>query len=240
MVNPNVDFGININPQIPEEPHQVLWIEIPYQGQRTPKGRRPGELTLSADLVRNERVFVQLAQDVGRAVDWLVRERQVDRSRVGLLGTSLGGFAAATLYGMHDYRAVTVQLAGGDVAKVLFNGNWLTRDLQAALVERGLDEDAVRDRLKAMNPVTWADPARKDGVLLVAAELDEIVPLESVRDLRRAYEGAELIVMAGEEHRAANGMRATLPKLRAHFERLLLGRDAETAPETGREPAETR
>ncbi len=204
---------------------QVLWLEIPFQGQRTPKGQRPGALTLSDDLEQNERTFVQLAQDVGRARDWLVKERGVDPARVGLLGTSLGGFAAATLYGMQpQYRAVTVQLAGSDITAVLFNGNWLTRRIQAALQARGIDRAAAARLLRGMNPATWADAKRKDGILLVAAELDEIVPLHTVKDLEDRYGGATLIVMKGAPHRAAEGLRAAFPKVRAHFERLLLGK----------------
>lgn len=204
---------------------QVVWLEIPFQGQRTPKGRKPGELTLSDDLEQNESTFVQLAQDVGRLRHWLVHERGIDEARIGLLGTSLGGFAAATLYGMQpSYKAVTVQIAGADVAAVLFNGNWLTRRIQAGLRERGIDARTARELLRGMSPATWAAPERGAGVLLVAAELDEIVPLHTVRDLHDRYQGSELVVMKDAPHRAADGMRAALPKVRAHFEHLLLGR----------------
>lgn len=210
---------------------QVLWLEIPYQGQRTPKGRKPGELTLSDDLEQNERTFVQIAQDVGRARHWLIHERGIDPERVGLLGTSLGGFVAATLYGMQpEYAAATIQIAGSDVAAVLFNGNWLTRRIQARLQERGIDGRTARKLLAGMNPATWADADRGDGVLLVAAELDEIVPLHTVEDLKDRYGSAEMIVMEGAPHRAADGLRGVFPKVRAHFERLLLD---DAAPHEG-------
>jgi len=159
-----------------------------------------------------------------------VRERKVDPKKVGVLGTSLGGFAAATLYGMKPerFQATVVQLAGADVAKVLFNGNWLTRHIQSQLREKGLTEQEVRKRIAGMNPGTWADPKRKEGVLLVAAELDEIVPMYTVEDLQERYGGAELIVMPKAPHRAAEGLRAALPKVREHFEKLLLGKTPPT------------
>jgi len=84
---------------------QVVHMDIPFQRQRVPKGKKSGELTLSSDLIQNERAFVQLAQDVARLVDWLIAERNVDPTKVGVLGTSLGGFAAATLYGMKPERS---------------------------------------------------------------------------------------------------------------------------------------
>ena len=213
---------------------QVVWLEIPYQGQRTPQGERPGALTLSDDLAQNEKTFVQLAQDVGRVRHWLVHERGVDPDRIGLLGTSLGGFAAATLYGMFpgEFSAVTVQIAGSDIVSVLFNGNWLTRKIEEGLAKRGIDAPTARKLVQGMNPSTWADPERKDGVLLVAAELDEIVPLHTVEDLRDRYDGAAMIVMEGAPHRAAEGLRDAFPKVRAHFQHVLLPGNSE--------PGETR
>jgi len=210
---------------------QVVHMDLPFQRNRIPKGKKSGELTLSSDLIQNERSFVQLALDVERLVDWLVRERKVDKDKIGVLGTSLGGFAAATLYGMKPdrFHAVAAQLAGADVAKVLFNGNWLTRHIRAALIEQGLTEREVRQRIAGMNPGTWAEPKRRRGVLLVAAELDEIVPLYTIEDLKDRYGGAEMIVIPKARHRAADGLRAALPQVRKHFEKLLLGTEKDTA-----------
>jgi dienelactone hydrolase len=209
---------------------QVVWLEIPFQGQRTPKGQRPGALTLSADLEQNERTFLQLAQDVGRLRHWLIHEREVDSARIGLLGTSLGGFAAATLYGMQSehYDVVSVQLAGADIAAVLFNGNWLTRRIEAGLRKQGVDGRTASKLLAPMSPATWVDPDRGDGVLLVAAELDEIVPLHTVQDLCDRYHGSEMVIMKDAPHRAADGLREALPKVRAHFERHLLAKDGDS------------
>ena len=196
----------------------ALWIELPFQGERTPKGGRTGATTLSADLDQNEATFVQIAQDVARAADWLVRERKVDPKRIALFGTSLGGFAVANLYGMEDrWAGAAVQLAGADVAQVLFNGNWLTQHIREALVRKGLDEEAVRERLASLDPATWARPERKEGLVLLAAEKDEIVPLATVRTLAEAWGGAKLLTMPGATHISGNEMAAKFPELRDHL-----------------------
>ncbi|MCE9637250.1 MAG: prolyl oligopeptidase family serine peptidase, partial [Planctomycetes bacterium] len=92
---------------------QVLYIELPFQGERTPKGKQTGQLTFSADIDQNVATFAQAAQDVGRAVDWLIRERKVDPKRIGIMGTSLGGYVAADLYGIDDrFAAAVIQIAG--------------------------------------------------------------------------------------------------------------------------------
>lgn len=218
---------------------QALWIELPFQGDRTPKGRFTGDVTLSADLDQNEATFVQIAQDVARAADWLVRERKVDPKRIGLLGTSLGGFAVASLYGMDDrWAGAAVQLAGADVASVLFNGNWLTRNLRDALVAKGLDEEAVRTRMAPLDPGTWARPERKAGLVLLAAEEDEIVPLASVRTLAEAWGGARTLTIPGASHISGNEIAARFPELRDHLtERLGLKKSAEPAAGAPAEPA---
>ncbi|MCG3133318.1 MAG: hypothetical protein HMLKMBBP_00452 [Planctomycetes bacterium] len=180
---------------------QALHMELPFQGQRTPKGRMTGELTFSEDLRQNEETFVQAAQDVSRAVSWLVAERKVDPARIGLMGTSLGGFVSGCLYGMDDrFAACAMQISGGEVSKVIFSGSWLTRRIRDALVAAGETEETVGARMRGMDPSAWARPARRDGLLLVAAEKDEIVPLATVESLAKAYGGAKLVVMKDAQH----------------------------------------
>ncbi len=213
---------------------QTLYVEIPFQGSRTPRGKRPGQITLSADLEQNEATFVQLAQDVGRAVEWLVRERQVDRKRIGILGTSLGGFVATTLYGMQDrFSCCTSLLSGADVGGVIFNGNYLTRAIREQLVRKELTAADVSKRLRGIDPLTWARKERKDGLFMVAAELDTIVPLASVKKLAKAYGGARVQVAKGANHIAIQALRAQVPLVKAHFEKRLLGREKATAKEPG-------
>lgn len=210
---------------------QALFMDLPFQGERTPKGLSTGQLTFSDDLDQNEATFAQAAQDVARAVDWFVRERKVDAKRVGILGTSLGGYLAADLYGMDDrFACCTTLIAGGDVAAVVFNGNRLTVRIRDALLARGLDEAAVRDRMRPLDPVTWARAARKDGLLLVAAEEDEIVPLATVKALAAAYGGARLVVLPGVRHvdpKVAEGFPSAIAHFRA---RLAPAPEAATPP----------
>lgn len=207
---------------------QCLFVELPFQGMRTPKGRTPGELTFSADVEQNEATLVQAAQDIARAVDWLVEERKVDRSRIGIMGTSLGGFVSGTLYGMDDrFKCAAMLISGGDVASVIYaKTNFLTREIRADLTAKGLDEAAVRERMKGLDPVTWARPERKDGLMLLAAEKDEVVPLPTVHALAKAYGGAKVVEMPGATHIGAKHVQAHFAQVIEHFrERLLPKKD---------------
>lgn len=210
---------------------QALWIELPFQGERTPKGRATGQLTFSDDLEQNAATFVQAAQDVARAVEWMVRERKVDAKRVGILGTSLGGYVACDLYGMSDRFACAVgQITGGDVASVVFNGNWLTKGVRAGFEKRGLGEAEVRERMKPLDPATWAREARRDGLLLIAAENDEIVPLPTVKALAKAYGGSRVVVMPGATHIDPKSVDAHFGEAVAHFRKHLAIPEPKPAP----------
>ncbi len=197
---------------------QALLVTLPFQGERTPQGRRSGDLTLSADLDQTVAAFVQLAQDVGRAADWLVRARRVDPERLGILGTSLSGFAAATLYGLDDrFRSAVCLLAGADVADPIWNGNLLTAPLRQALEARGIDEAALRRKLAGISPGTWARASRKAGLLVVAAEEDRVVTLPNARKLAAAFGGADLLVMPGATHFSLFHILQAWPRMREHL-----------------------
>lgn len=217
---------------------QVLYLQLPFQEQRTPAGRRPGEVTFSADLDQNEATFVQLAQDVGRARDWLVRERGIDAKRVGLLGTSLGGFAVASLYGLsHDYACAGVMLAGSNIDAVVFNGSFLTAQLATELEEKGIDRDDFRKRMALVDPGTWVDAKRRDGLFLLAAEKDSVVPLDTVKALAKLYGGAHLEIMPGVDHIAPDALRKSFPLVEAHLlKRLGVAAEA-TADDKEKSPA---
>jgi dienelactone hydrolase len=210
---------------------QAVYLELPFQGQRTPKGKRPGQVTFSDDIDQNLATFVQIAQDVGRIRSWLVQEREVDAKRIGLMGTSLGGFAASTLYGMDDtFCCAGIMLAGSDVATVVFNGNFLTARVRMALEQRGVDEKTFRKRMQVLDPASWANKAKKDGLLFLAAERDSVVPLATVKELAKLYGGAKVEVIPGVDHIAPTAVKKYFHLVAKHLAERL---GAKTKARTG-------
>jgi acetyl esterase/lipase len=74
---------------------EVIQLQPPYHGRRTPGGSRfGGELFWTADLVRSVEALRQSVFDVRTLLDWLLEE---DPRPVGVLGLSLGGALASLL-----------------------------------------------------------------------------------------------------------------------------------------------
>jgi len=155
-------------------------IHLPFYGRRRPPGGRPGpEAMIGA--VR------QAVADVRRSRDAVAALPGIDADRIGLEGTSLGGFVAATAGALDGrFSSVFIVLAGGDIAGVIANGTRDARVLRERLAAAGMTEAEVRDTVAAVEPLRLAhrlDPAR---TWLYSAAHDDVVPPRHARLLAEA------------------------------------------------------
>jgi len=145
-------------------------IHLPYYGLRRPAGTKPGPESLV-------RAVPQAVADVRRARDAVAALPGVDPERVGIQGTSLGGFVTATAAALDNgFSSVFVVLAGGDIAGVLADGRRDVETLKVRLAAAGMSEGEVRDAFRAVEPLRLAhrlDPAR---TWLYSARYDDVVP----------------------------------------------------------------
>jgi pimeloyl-ACP methyl ester carboxylesterase len=130
------------------------------------------------------------AADVASMVA-LLRERGA--SRVGLRGSSMGGYLAL----------VAAAAAGADavVAICPASADGLRRGLAAGRFDLRADAPALDGFLAAHDEVA---AARTLGVplLLLHADGDEQVPVEHSRELHAAADGSRLVVVPGGHHRS--------------------------------------
>lgn len=145
-------------------------VQLPFYGARRPPGGRPGgEVVLPA--VR------QAVADVRRARDAVAVLPLVDAARIGLQGTSLGGFITATVAGLdRAYDKVFIMLAGGDLAGVLENGKRDAEKVRRKLAEAGLGDAEVRASLHAIEPTRLAHRYRAERTWIYSAKHDDVVP----------------------------------------------------------------
>ncbi len=159
----------------------VMMMYLPHYGPR----RAPGfDLPDAFEIL--EPMAAQAALDIHACRDWLHNRPEIDGEHVGMLGISLGAIVGTVAAGMDPgFDSHALVLAGGNLARVVFNGSRETRGIAASLQQRGLDEAAVRGLIAPAEPLSWAHRITGPVCMFNVSE-DEIIP----RDCTEALEGA--------------------------------------------------
>jgi dienelactone hydrolase len=166
----------------------AVMIKLPYYGERgLPGGTRA--------LLDNPRLFLsalsQGIEDVRRTVDVLASRAEVDPARIGIVGTSLGGIAAAVAAETDPRltRAALI-LAGGDLQTIIHHARE-TRDLSQFILRLPAPDRSEMDAaLRKLDPLERAGRlrgrARQGRVLLINAGEDEVIPRACTQRLATA------------------------------------------------------
>jgi hypothetical protein len=158
-------------------------VTLPYHLERTPPGRRSGELAIEADVDRLRLTTLQSVSDVRRTIDFLLTKSEFDSKKIGITGTSLGALVTALVYAL-DPRidSATFILGGVDFADIMWSSSRVViqRDV---LRRRGFTEQKLREALGDVEPLTYL-PERKTGAaFVIGAKFDTVIPESSSRKL---------------------------------------------------------
>ena len=162
----------------------ALFVKLPYYGERRPAG--DARRFLSADINRTILSMRQGVCDVRRAAAWLAGRPEVDPMRLGVTGISLGGIIASLAAAIDPcLNRGAFLLAGGDLARILWEMPEGAK-YRAAWVASGrtfADLEALTD---PFDPVTHATRLVGKRVMMIAGNVDEVVPPASARALWQA------------------------------------------------------
>ncbi|NLH16159.1 MAG: prolyl oligopeptidase family serine peptidase, partial [Phycisphaerae bacterium] len=101
----------------------------------------------------------------------------IDSSRIGLCGTSLGGFIAALTAGVDGrFPRAAFVLAGGDLATVLTTDAREVRGVRRELETKGITGEALVRLVEPIEPLNFADRLGNTKILMVNGRTDAIVP----------------------------------------------------------------
>jgi cephalosporin-C deacetylase-like acetyl esterase len=127
-----------------------------------------------------ERLLPALQQgiaDVRRARDAVVALPVVDDSAIGLQGTSLGGFVAATVAGLDDgYDRVFILLAGGNLKDVVMQGSEDAAKTRKKLLDAGITEEQIVEYARHVEPLRLAHRIDATSTWLYSGKYDNVVP----------------------------------------------------------------
>jgi dienelactone hydrolase len=165
----------------------AIEVEFPFYGPRKPPGSQDRKGLLQANLEGGIQATRQAVADIRRAADWLCARPEVDASRIGCLGVSLGGILGALACGVDPrFTRNALVISGGDLPTILMHESRETNEVRAAFTKRGMGRDEIAAMTRAIDPVRYAARIHTDGLIMLNAKHDEIIPREATEALWNA------------------------------------------------------
>lgn len=179
-------------------------IRMPYYGERRRAGH-PRRM-LSRNVEESVVGMTQAVLDIRQSVAWLRSRPEVDDLDLGVTGISLGGLMSAlSATAEPRIRKVGIQLAGGDLAKAIWDGmNKETAGFREDWLAKGGTRESFIAALAPVDPTTHGHLLKGRKVLMLAARQDEIFPESSTLALWKSMgEEPELIWLEDTGHYTA-------------------------------------
>jgi predicted esterase len=194
----------------------ALFVQMAYYGPRRPPGS-PLRL-LSPDIEHTQAAVRQTVLDLRRATAWLESRPEVDRKRLGIMGTSLGSFVATLTAEMEPKLGrLAVLLGGADFVE----GYWDHPQVvpyRKAFEALGGKKEQVRELIAPIDPITCAKNLEGRKVLIVAARNDEIVPPRMAEALWQVTGKQRIIWLSAGHYSAAIYLMQGLKNVVEHFQ----------------------
>lgn len=151
-------------------------IALPYHLGRTPDGFRSGELAIQPDPAALVESMTQAVLDVRRAVDWIGTRPEMDSSRIGLAGTSLGSIVSTLVFAVEPRIGASAFVLGGvDLAHILWHSSRVVKQ-RDRLRRLGFTESKLREAITEVEPMRYLDARDVRPTFLVTAKFDTVVP----------------------------------------------------------------
>jgi len=150
----------------------------------------------SAEMVESH--LRQTVLDSRQVLDYLEQREEVDSSRFGCLGMSVGGIRAMTVAGADErIKCSVIGLAGGSMADIALTSKLKNlKEYIKGLTELGISPEAIRIELEdqvATDPVKLAQYADARNMLMYVAMFDRVIPRKCGDRLRQAAGNPEAV-----------------------------------------------
>jgi dienelactone hydrolase len=164
----------------------ALFLKLPYYGERRPNGGN--QRFLSTDIGRSTLSMRQGVLDVRRAAAWLASRPEVDPGKLGVTGISLGGITSALAAAVDPALGRgAFLLAGGGLDQILWEMDEPeARRYRQQWLASGRTQSDLKALTKPLDPLTYADRLVGKRIMMMAANVDEVVPPSAARALWEA------------------------------------------------------
>lgn len=165
----------------------------PYSYNRRPLPRIEGVELLSGDVPQMVGALRQAVLDARRAFDWLEKRPDIDPTRMGVSGISLGGVLAPLIAGVDRRARTLVTIVGGvDVSDVVFD-SFITSGLHPALLYHGVTFDSLKRDMAPVEPANWLHGFDPNNALLFNGRYDIFISPKQAHHLAEALGGARIV-----------------------------------------------
>lgn len=196
----------------------ALLMYMPYYGPRVPPGRDRKDVYMEGDVETLAAGMRQAVMDARRAGDWLASRPEVEPSRVGIVGISLGAIVGALTAGIDDrFGRSALIIGGGDLPAILMNPCKETALARKKILDAGLDEAKLRTLLQDIEPLTFAGRLRAQELLLINAETDEVIPRAATERLHAAAGRPPIRWLKGGHYAIVLQLGPVLKDITAHL-----------------------
>jgi cephalosporin-C deacetylase-like acetyl esterase len=177
-----------------------LFVQMAYYGPRRPKG--VNVRLLSMDIEHTQAAIRQTVLDLRRATAWMESQPEIDKHRLGIMGTSLGSFLATLTAEMEPKLSrLCVMLGGGGFIDGYYD-HPQARRYREVYEGLGGTKQLLETMIAPIDPLTCAGNLKDRKVLIVAAKNDEVVPPRMAVNLWKAT-GEQRIVWLNAGHYSA-------------------------------------
>ncbi|MFZ4506557.1 MAG: alpha/beta hydrolase family protein [Fimbriimonas sp.] len=199
-------------------------ITLPYHLSRTPPGTRSGDLAIEPDPNKLIAMTEQSVLDVRRTIDFLVSRPEVDASRIGVSGVSLGALVGITTFAVDERISRASFLLGGvDLAHILWKSSRLVPQREV-FRRNGYTEGSLRKLLAPIEPLTYLP--RKTGVaFVVGGKFDTVVPGDSTRRLIELMPNARVLWLDTGHYGGVFVQRRLMREVARYFDAEFSGAD---------------
>ncbi len=166
----------------------------------------PTEAAMAAELERAVDAHMVAVNDVRRLIDWAQSRPEIDRSRIGLAGFSIGAIVGALVAGQEPRLWKSALVMGGGSPENIFAscGSKVGRARKALKRRFGWSDGELRSQigplLRRLDPTPTADRVDPRRTLFIEADWDNCMPIESRQTLWRALGRPEKVSIRGGHH----------------------------------------
>jgi Prolyl oligopeptidase family len=192
-----------------------LFVQMAYYGPRRPKGSNLR--LMSPDIEHTLRAVRQTVLDLRCAAAWMESRPELDKERLGIMGTSLGSFVAALTCEMEPKLGRCAVLLGGGGFIDAYYDLPQAKPYRKVYEALGGTRKLLEQTIAPIDPITCAHLLKDRKVFIVGAKNDEVVPAKMAENLWKASGEQKILWLDAGHFSAAMYLVPGLNHVVEHF-----------------------